>query len=121
VISFNWEATVGLMQQAQKRGVAIPEQLSVVSIANSTGMVEITMPALTTISPPGPEIGRAAALALIDRLEHPDAAPAQSLVMGPLVERGSSGPAPRSDAVGLFAGRTSGAHKPSLSAQRRLP
>jgi DNA-binding LacI/PurR family transcriptional regulator len=121
VISFNWEATVGLMQQAQKRGVAIPEQLSVVSLANSTGMVEITIPALTTISPPGPEIGRAAALALIDRLEHPEAAPAQLLVMGPLVERGSSGPAPRSEAVGLFAARASRAHKPSLSAQRRSP
>jgi DNA-binding LacI/PurR family transcriptional regulator len=121
VISFNWEATVGLMQQAQKRGVAIPEQLSVVSIANSTGMVEITMPALTTISPPGPEIGRAAALALIDRLEHPDAAPAQSLVMGPLVERGSSGTSPRSEAVGLFAARTSRTRNPSLSAQRRSP
>jgi DNA-binding LacI/PurR family transcriptional regulator len=109
------------MQQAQKRRVAIPEQLSVVSLANSTGMVEITIPALTTISPPGPEIGRAAALALIDRLEHPDAPPAQSLVLGSLVERGSSGPAPRSDAVGLFAARTGRAHKPSLSAQRRSP
>jgi DNA-binding LacI/PurR family transcriptional regulator len=98
VISFNWEATVGLMQQAQRRGLAIPERLSVVSLANSSAMVEMTIPALTTITPPGPEIGRAAALALIDRLEHPDAAPAQLLVMGPLVERGSSGPAPQSDA-----------------------
>jgi DNA-binding LacI/PurR family transcriptional regulator len=111
VISFNWEATVGLMQQAQLCGLAIPERLSVVSLANSSGMVEITIPALTTISPPGLEIGRAAALALIDRLEHPDAAPAQSLVVGPLVERGSSGPAPRPDAV--LAGRVPPGHAAS--------
>ena len=111
VISFNWEATVGLMQQAQKCGVAIPKQLSIVSLANSTGMVDITIPALTTISPPGPEIGRAAALALIDRLEHPDAAPDQVLLMGPLVERGSSGPAPRPDAV--LAGRMPPGHAAS--------
>jgi DNA-binding LacI/PurR family transcriptional regulator len=103
VISFNWEATVGLMQQAQRRGLTIPDDLSVVSLANSIGQVEITIPALTTINPPGPEIGRAAALALIERVENPDAAPVQRLVMGPLVERGSSGPAPRPDAV--LAGR----------------
>ena len=103
VISFNWEATVGLMQQAERRGLAIPERLSVVSLANSVGQVEITIPALTTINPPGPEIGRAAALALIERVENPDAAPVQLLVKGPLVERGSSGPAPRPDTV--LAGR----------------
>ncbi len=111
VISFNWEATVGLMQRAQQRGTAIPEQLSVVSLANSIGQVEITIPALTTINPPGPEIGRAAALALIERLENPDAAPVQLLVMGPLVERGSSGPAPRPDAV--LAGRMPPGHAAS--------
>ena len=103
MISFNWEATVGLMQQPQRRGLSIPEQLSIVSLANSIGQVEITIPALTTINPPGPEIGRAAALALIERLENPDAAPVQLLVMGPLVERGSSGPAPEPDAA--LAGR----------------
>lgn len=94
VITFNWEATVGLMQRAQARGLAIPERLSVLSVANSDGQAEITLPALTTISPPATQIGRAAALGMIDQLEHPDAAPAQHLLTGTLVERGSTGPAP---------------------------
>jgi DNA-binding LacI/PurR family transcriptional regulator len=97
VITFNWEATVGLMQRAQARGLAIPERLSVLSVANVAGQEEITIPALTTICPPAPQIGRNAALALIDRLEHPDAAPAQILLAEALVERGSTGPAPASD------------------------
>jgi DNA-binding LacI/PurR family transcriptional regulator len=93
IISFNWEATVGVMQRAAATGMAIPERLSVLSITNSSRRADITTPSLTTISPPAAEVGRAAAAALIDQLETPGAAPRQVLLPGALVTLGSTGPA----------------------------
>lgn len=94
VISSNWEATVGLMQQAVAGGLTIPADVSILSITHSQDRAELTTPALTTISPSAVEIGRAATAALIERLANPDAVPSQLLFPGELVERGSTGRAP---------------------------
>jgi DNA-binding LacI/PurR family transcriptional regulator len=96
VISSNWEATVGLIQRATELGRRIPADLSVLSITNSQDRAEITTPALTTISPPADEIARAATAALIDQLEGRREPSATGVLFpGTLVERASTGPAPR--------------------------
>ncbi len=94
VISSNWEATVGLMQQVSATGLTIPADLSVLIITNSQDRSELTTPALTTISPPAVDIGQAAIAALIERIADPDATPRQVLFPGELIERASTGPAP---------------------------
>lgn len=107
VISSNWEATVGLMQGAADLGRRIPADLSVLSITDSQDRAEITTPALTTISPPAVEIARAATAALIDQLEgRREPSAAGMLFPGTLVERASTGPAPRRSSHGERPGRS---------------
>lgn len=94
VLSSNWETTVGAMQRAAVEGLRIPDDLSVLAITGHTERAEITTPTLTTISPPAGQIARAAADALIDRLENPAAEPTCLLLPGTLLPGGSTGPVP---------------------------
>ena len=77
-------------------GVRIPDDVSITGVDN-TDLGATQTPALTTIRTPIVDIGRAAALQLIARLE---GAPAQLHQQLPfeLVTRGSTGPPPRYDA-----------------------
>jgi DNA-binding LacI/PurR family transcriptional regulator len=93
ISAFNWEGVIGLIEEADQRRLRIPQRLSVLLMTSSEGQAELTRPTLTTIGPSSTEIGRAAALALVDRLEKPDAPPGQRLFAGALVQRGSTGPA----------------------------
>lgn len=95
VVAMNEEATVGLVQAAQARALDIPRDLSVLSLASSSSLAEVTWPPLTTISPPAESIGRAAARALIRALGDTSAEPELELWPGELVERASTGPARR--------------------------
>jgi DNA-binding LacI/PurR family transcriptional regulator len=95
IVSMNEEATVGLVQAAQARGLDIPKDLSVLSLASSSSFAEVTWPPLTTISPPADSIGRAAARALIRSLGETTIAPDLELWPGELVERASTGPVRR--------------------------
>lgn len=95
IVSMNEEATVGLVQAAQARGLDIPKDLSVLSLASSSSFAEVTWPPLTTISPPAEAIGRAAARALIRSLGETEVAPEPQLWVGELVERASTGPVRR--------------------------
>ncbi len=95
IVAMNEEATVGLVQAAQARGLEIPRDLSVLSLASSSSFAEVTWPPLTTISPPAEAIGRAAARALIRALGHTEVEPDPQLWAGELVERASTGPVRR--------------------------
>ena len=68
IVTMNEEATVGLVQAAQARGLDIPRDFSVLSLASSSSFADVTWPPLTTISPPAEAIGRAAARELIRAL-----------------------------------------------------
>ena len=95
LVAMNEEATVGLVQAAQARGLDIPRDLSVLSLASSSSFAEVTWPPLTTISPPADSIGRAAARALIRSLGDGGVDPDPVLWPGELVERASTGPVRR--------------------------
>ena len=56
------------MKVAIKKGIKIPEQLSVIGFADGVWSRRMT-PSLSTISQHGPEIGEAAAILLIQNLE----------------------------------------------------
>lgn len=95
LVTMNEEATVGLVQAAQARGIDIPKDLSILSLASSSSFAEVTWPPLTTISPPAEEIGRAAIRALIRSFGDLDVASDPLLWPGELVERASTGPVNR--------------------------
>ena len=93
LIAVNWFAAVGVGQEAHVAGVQVPGELSIVSVASSDQHADLTEPALTTICPPAAEIGRAAARALIERLDR-ESSVQQVLFPGRLTVRGTSA-APR--------------------------
>jgi LacI family transcriptional regulator len=68
IFALDEHASVMAMKAALKRGIKIPEELSIIGFADGVWSRRLT-PSLTTISQHGPEIGEAAATMLIERLE----------------------------------------------------
>lgn len=80
IILVHDEASFGLVNGLRRRGVAIPRDLSIVSIAPSSALGLLIDPGLTTYDAPGGELGRRAVEALIARLDGRDGPPVQALV-----------------------------------------
>ncbi|MDI1257430.1 MAG: LacI family DNA-binding transcriptional regulator [Flavobacterium sp.] len=68
VFAFDEHTSTMAMKFAIKKGIKIPEELSVIGFADGVWSRRMT-PSLSTISQHGPEIGEAAAKLLIDNLE----------------------------------------------------
>lgn len=102
VIACSNISAICLLHAAWKKGVKVPDQLSVVCF-NNEFPVAVTIPPLTTVTTVGPEMGRAAGELLLRRLQaskvSSEAQPAYQpeLVMLPerLIVRASTGPAPK--------------------------
>ena len=90
VIATNDVFAVGAMLACREAGVAIPDDISITGVDN-TDLGATQTPGLTTIRTPIVEIGRAAALQLLARLEGEPAELQQQLPFE-LVKRGSTGP-----------------------------
>lgn len=80
VLSMPPGATARLINGMHRRGVRIPEDLSIIGIATSGAIAPLIEPPLTRFDAPGAELGRAATEALIRRLKEPDCSPTQLLV-----------------------------------------
>ncbi|MDH2443804.1 LacI family DNA-binding transcriptional regulator [Amnibacterium sp. CER49] len=93
VIGMHATALARLVGWAQRRGVRIPEDLSVVGIS-TTGAVALLEPPITRWDGPGAEMGRRATEALIRRLRDPECAPTQLLI--PCLRREGASVAPPS-------------------------
>ena len=80
VVVMNDEAAPGLVKGLRRGGARVPEDVSVIGLSMSTASASFADPALDHLAPPGAALGRAAAHALIDRLEDPEAAPIRTLL-----------------------------------------
>jgi LacI family transcriptional regulator, repressor for deo operon, udp, cdd, tsx, nupC, and nupG len=90
VLTYNDLLAIGLMQELQAAGMAVPDQISIVGFDDIFG-ADFTTPPLTTVRSPLGECGSGAAARLLDLL-HGDGEPAGTLrVETELVLRGSSG------------------------------
>lgn len=89
VIATNDVFAVGAMMRCREAGIAIPQALSITGVDN-TDLGATQTPGLTSIRTPIVEIGRAAALQLIARLNNESVTLHQALPFA-LVERGSTG------------------------------
>lgn len=82
---------VGVLIEAQSRGLTVPQELSVVGIDNLELAAHLT-PALTTVHVPTAQIGTEAARRMVQRLRG-DTVPSHLGLSVALVQRHSSGPA----------------------------
>jgi DNA-binding LacI/PurR family transcriptional regulator len=89
IIIMNEDASFGLISGITGLGLEIPRDVSLVSIATSERLALMTDPVLTRMVSPALELGRAAAEALVDRLQGVETAPVQ-LVLGCELHQGES-------------------------------
>lgn len=93
LLVMNERAGAGALATLARLGRRVPDDFSVVSIASSTRVAEMTFPPLTTYSPPSAALGRLGVRVLIDRLTEVPGPPVRELLPCTLVDRGSTGPA----------------------------
>jgi LacI family transcriptional regulator len=92
VVSYNDLVGLGLLSALRQRGVAVPDDLSIVGV-DDIPMSAMVEPALTTLSVPKEESGRRAVDLLLHRLDHPSArTPPAHALPGHLVIRQTTAP-----------------------------
>ncbi|MFC8682686.1 LacI family DNA-binding transcriptional regulator [Microbacterium ureisolvens] len=91
VICFNDQIAMGVMQAAARRGIRVPDGLSIVGIDDLHPVADALDPGLTTIALPHDEMGRWGMTRLLDRIDGtaPPLGEGMHLLRGWLVERES--------------------------------
>jgi len=84
-------AAIGAMEALQKRGLRVPQEISVVGF-NDREVAQYVQPPLTTIHKPVAEIGQKAAELLIRQIESDTQAPVRLVLSAPLIQRASVAP-----------------------------
>lgn len=79
IFAFTDTLAIGAMNRLRERGRKIPEEVAVASFSG-TELSAIVFPRLTTVEPPLHEMGRQAALLLMERIKNP-AAPCRTVVL----------------------------------------
>lgn len=94
IICFNDQIAMGVMQAAARRGLRVPQDVSVVGVDDLHPVADALDPGLTTVALPHAEMGRWAMARLLARIERTlDDPPGHlEIVPGTLVERGSVAP-----------------------------
>ena len=94
MFSSNDILALATLQVANDKGIGVPDRLSVIGM-DGIFSGEVSYPPLATVQKNRREIGRTAALALLDKMKSKEGEPARrQLLSCKLLERGSMGPAP---------------------------
>ena len=94
VIAYNDIMAIGFMKGAQRSGLNVPGDVSIVGVDNSISSV-LTTPTLTTVAPSSSLTGARAARALINQLAHrASTRPETAVAPMELIARDSTGPSP---------------------------
>jgi LacI family transcriptional regulator len=94
IFSSNDILALATLQVANDKGIGVPDRLSVIGM-DGIFSGEVSYPPLATVQKNRREIGRTAALALLDKMKSKEGEPARrQLLSCKLLERGSMGPAP---------------------------
>jgi LacI family transcriptional regulator len=98
LVAVNDQMAIGALMAAHRRGLTVPDDLTIVGFGDTTAARQC-WPPLTTVSVPRHEMGALAMRGLLDQLQ--GVAPVRSRNLAcPLVVRGSSGP-PATERSGL--------------------
>ena len=93
IIALNDLTVIGLINSGTKNGLSFPKDLSVLSLSTSPSQVEMTVPEISTISPPAWEMGAKAVEILLKNIEGGSTSIKQELWAGDLIVRGTTGKA----------------------------
>ena len=88
LVAINDEAAIGAIKALQYKGFSVPQDISVIGFDNIT-LAEHATPPLTTVSIPRKEMGRRAALTLIEQIQPPRKATTSIVLKTELVIRES--------------------------------
>lgn len=91
LVTVNDEMALGAMQEARRRGLSAPGDISIVGF-DDTVLAAHATPALTTVEQPKELLGRTAVEMIMARLEEPGRPPQEVCLACRLVVRESSGP-----------------------------
>ncbi|MEV4625827.1 LacI family DNA-binding transcriptional regulator [Micromonospora sp. NPDC049523] len=94
LVVMNERASAGVLAAIAEQGARVPEDYSILSVASSERVAEMTYPPLTTFHPPSAELGRLGVQTLIDSLDGRSGPLVQKLLPCKLVVRESTGPRP---------------------------
>jgi LacI family transcriptional regulator/LacI family repressor for deo operon, udp, cdd, tsx, nupC, and nupG len=98
VIAFNDDIAAGLVNRFADRGVQVPDDVSVVG-HDDTALAEMVTPRLTTVHIPAAAAGTAATRMLIQHVQGGNGSARRAELLGELVVRASTGPAPERHAT----------------------
>lgn len=98
VIVMNEEAAFGLVAELAARGIRVPGEMSVAAVVSTPAVAGQTVPPLTTWHAPGSALGRAGVNTLLTVLDTGQV-PEPVLIGCGLVDLGSTGPAPVTEAA----------------------
>ena len=79
-MTMNELATFGVYSELQRRGLRIPDDVSIIGLATSKGVSEMTTPPLTTMDVPGVALGRRAVDSLVGQLSGEPPAAANTVI-----------------------------------------
>jgi DNA-binding LacI/PurR family transcriptional regulator len=103
VIVLNEHAAPGLAIGLAQRGVRVPADLSLISIATSPNMAAMAEPVLTHMVSPAAELGRLGVDAIVERINEPENSLPQTLIACAPGSGASVGPAPGTAVIGQIA------------------
>jgi len=90
IIGLNDLATMGLLNATHEFNLTVPRDISIISLSTPNEYAETTWPALTTVTMPAHNMGRAAAEVLIQRLKDGQSHAHQELWTGELTVRATT-------------------------------
>ncbi len=93
VITLNETATIGLIAGFMARGVAVPDQVSLIGLATSPAVATMSVPPLTALQAPSRDLGRTAVQELIEVLGNEPRHDRPRLLPCPFIKGGSLAPA----------------------------
>ncbi|MET7281222.1 LacI family DNA-binding transcriptional regulator [Kribbella sp. NPDC005582] len=96
VVAYNDLMAIGLLTRLHARGISVPDDLSVLGV-DDIEMSRMTIPALTTVRMPKQRAGKLAVETLLSLITMPEAVPPirrERALLGELIVRSSTGPAP---------------------------
>jgi DNA-binding LacI/PurR family transcriptional regulator len=90
LLVMNDDASFGVLQALRERDLAVPDDVSVVSLVSSEASSRQTFPPLTSLLTPGQDLGRLGVQRLVALLDRPDATPDSGLLACDLAEGNST-------------------------------
>jgi DNA-binding LacI/PurR family transcriptional regulator len=98
VLTINERALVALVGRFIDKGVAIPEQMSLLAVTSTRNATSCAVP-ISASDVPTAQMGEAAVTAMLAKLDNPQAPPSRRLFAPPYVDRGSVVPPRRGSAA----------------------